>query len=236
MKKMHLMAKGLTAFALIFSLAACDNKDDVMEAENARVMVVHASPDAPAVDLLIDNNKVNSTALAYPGNTGYLNVAAGNRNIKVNAAGTSNSVIDANVNLMKDMNYSVFAYDVLSAIKPLVLMDDLTAPAAGKAHLRFIHLSPGAPAVTVGVLNGSTFTPLFSDRSFETAASATNNQAFTPVDAATYTVQVRLAGTETAVLTVPDVTLQSGKIYTVFARGQVGSTTSPLGASVIMHN
>lgn len=234
--KRNLLGKGLAAFALLFSLTACEDDDNVMEPENARVLVVHASPDAPGVDLLVDNTKVNAAALAYPNNTGYLTVAAGNRNIKVNAAGTSTSVINADINLAKDAAYTVFAYDVVSAIKPLVLVDNLAAPATGKAHIRFMHLSPNAPAVTVGVLTGTTFTPLFSNRSFETAATATANQGFTPVDAGTYTVQVRVAGTETAVLTVPNVALQGGKIYTVFAQGLVGNTTSPLGAGVIVHN
>lgn len=234
--KKNVFVSGLAVAALLFTLTSCDEDDDVMEQQNARVLVVHASPNAPAVDLLVDDKKVNTSALAYPNNTGYLTVGAGNHNIKVNATGTNNSVINANVDLMKGAAYTVFAYDVVSAIKPLVVMDNLATPASGKAHIRFMHLSPNAPAVTVGVLAGSNFMPLFSNRSFETAATATANQAFISVDAGTFTVQVRAAGTNDAVLTVPNVTLQAGKIYTVFAQGLVGNSTSPLGASVIMHN
>ena len=236
MKKMNLFKNLLMASAILFSLTACEDDDDMVEAEKSRVLVVHASPDAPAVDLLVDNVKVNAAALAYPGNTGYLDVASGNRNIKVNAAGTSTVAINADVSLMANTAYSVFAFDRVSQIKPLVLVDNLTAPATGKAHIRFMHLAPGAPSVTVGVLTGSTFSPVFTNRPFETAATATANQNFTPVDAGTYTFDVRLADGTTSVLTVPNVALQSGKIYTVFARGIVGNTTAPLGASVIVHN
>src|SRR5690606_25594351 len=104
---------------------------------------------------------------------------------------------------------------------------NLTTPAAGKAHVRFLHLSPGAPAVTIGVLTGTTFTPVFSNRAFETAATATANQGFTPVDAGTYNFDVRLTDGTTSVLAVNNIALQAGKIYTVFARGIVGNTTSP---------
>jgi hypothetical protein len=76
---------------------------------------------------------------------------------------------------------------------------------------------------------------VFSNRSFETIATATANSAFTPVDAGSYTFDVRLAN-NTSVLTVPNISLQAGKIYTVFARGIVGNTTTPLGAEVIAHN
>jgi hypothetical protein len=175
-------------------------------------------------------------ALSFPNNTGYLTVTAGTRNVKVNAAGTSTTVINADVPFTKDKNYSLFAYNQLASIGAILVEDNLSAPASGKAHIRFFHLSPGAPAVTVGVLAGSTFTPVFSNRAFETQATAAANQAFAPVDAGTYTFDVRVAGTTNSVLTLTGINLQAGKIYTVFARGIVGNTTTPLGASIIAHN
>ena len=60
--------------------------------------------------------------------------------------------------------------------------------------------------------------------------------AFTPLDAGTYNLQVRLAGTSTVVLDLPGITLTSGKIYTVFAKGLVGGTGSQaLGAQIIVN-
>ena len=218
-----------TAALLFSSLAFVSCKKE--KKEEARVLVTHASPDAPGVDLLVDNQK-----LTFPNSTGYLTVTAGTRNIKVNAAGTTTTVINADVPFTKDKNYSLFAYNQLASIGAVLVEDDLTAPASGKAHIRFFHLSPGAPAVTVGVLNGDVFTPVFSDRAFETQATATANQAFAPVDAGTYTFDVRVAGTTTSVLTLPGINLQAGKIYTVFARGIVGNSTTPLGATIIANN
>jgi hypothetical protein len=222
------------AAMLLFSTTLVSCKKE--EKEEARVLVTHASPDAPGVDLLVDNQKVNATALSFPNNTGYLTVTAGTRNVKVNAAGTSTTVINADVPFTKDKNYSLFAYNQLASIGAILVEDNLSAPASGKAHIRFFHLSPGAPAVTVGVLAGSTFTPVFSNRAFETQATAAANQAFAPVDAGTYTFDVRVAGTTNSVLTLTGINLQAGKIYTVFARGIVGNTTTPLSASIIAHN
>lgn len=225
----------LPALTLALGLTSCDKDDDDVVAQSS-VRVVHASPDAPGVDLYVDNAKVNSSALVYPNNTGYLNVNAGTRNIKVNAAGTQTTVINANVPFVESKAYSVFAYDVVASIKPLVVEDNLATPAAGKAHIRFLHLSPNAPGVTVGVLAGQNFTPVFSNRSFETQTTASANQAFTPVDAGTYNFDVRVASNNTSVLTLNGIVLQAGKIYTVFAKGLVGNNTSPLGAEIIVHN
>ena len=127
MKRMSLLRNGLGAALLLFSLTACEDDDEMMQESKARVMVVHASPDAPAVDLLVDNVKVNATALSYPNNTGYLEVASGTRNFKVNAAGTTTTVINADVPLMENAAYSVFAFDRVAQIKPLVVMDNLGA-------------------------------------------------------------------------------------------------------------
>jgi len=150
------------ALSLTASLLSCD-KDETPQA-TASVNIIHASPDAPGVDLLVDNIKVNTAALNFPDATGYVKVFAGTRNIKVNATGTTSSVINADLTFSANNFYSVYAYNRLASIGAFVVEDNLTVPAAGQAHLRFFHLSPNAPVVTVGTLSGTTFTPVFANR------------------------------------------------------------------------
>jgi hypothetical protein len=221
------------ALSLTASLLSCD-KDETPQA-TASVNIIHASPDAPGVDLLVDNIKVNTAALNFPDATGYVKVFAGTRNIKVNATGTTSSVINADLTFSANNFYSVYAYNRLASIGAFVVEDNLTVPAAGQAHLRFFHLSPNAPVVTVGTLSGTTFTPVFANRSFETQATASANQNFTPVAAGTYTFDVQASGA--SVLTLSNIVLQAGKIYTVFAKGLVNGTGSQaLGAQIVTHN
>jgi len=177
--------------------------------------------------LLVDN-AVAGTNLTFPNNTGYLQVNAGTRNVKVNVTGTSTTVIQANLNLMENKSYSVFAVNQVSAIEPLVFEDNLTSPASGKAHVRFIHLSPNAPAVNITLTDG---TIVFGNVSFKGSVD------FTPLNAATYNLQVRDAATnQTVVLELPNITLQAGKIYTVFAKGLLGgSGNQALGAQIIVN-
>jgi hypothetical protein len=217
---------GLTA-------VGCSSDDDDVPVQNARVMVVHASPNAPAVDVRI-NNAVALTNVAFPANSPYNSVPAGTTNIKVSPAGTTTYVIDANVDLVANTNYSVFAIDSVSKLKAAVVTDNLTAPAAGKAHVRFFHFSPNAPGVDIAVTNGPV---LFGNRLFNDQGTNTGAIAFTPVDAGSYNLEVRLAGTQTVVLPLPNISLTAGKIYTVFARGFVGGTgNQALNAQVILHN
>lgn len=220
----------LLTFATTISLASCSDDENTTAptpAEKANVLVVHASPDAPGVDLLVDNTVVG-TNLTFPNNTGYLSVDAGTRNVKVNVTGTTTTVIQADLNLTANKNYSVFAVNQVSAIEPLVLEDDLTTPASGKAHVRFIHLSPNAPSVNITLTDG---TIVFGDVAFKGSVN------FTPLDAGTYNLQVRDAATnQTVVLELPNITLQAGKIYTVFAKGLLGGTgVQELGAQIIVN-
>jgi hypothetical protein len=199
-----------------------------MTLATTNVLVTHASPDAPGVDLLVDGIVVNSQALEFPDNTGYLMVNSGTRNFKVNATGTSFTVIDETMTIGADMDYSVFAIDELSNIRALVLQDDLSTPASGKSHVRFLHLSPDAPAVDITLTDG---TVIFGDIAFG------EHVDFTPLDAGMYDLEVRVAGTNTVALELPGISLENGKIYTVFAKGFLnGEGTQALGAEIIANN
>lgn len=206
--------------------ASVDLKEKKVETKPmAKVMVVHGSPDAPAVDLLVDGTKVNSAGLAFPKNTGYLELEAGKEfNIKVNVAGTSTTAIEADLSFEKDKAYTVFAAGKVAEIAPLLLTDDLTAPAAGKAHVRFVHLSPDAPAVDIAVKSGPKVFEKVAFKGFS---------AFTPVDAGTLDLEVLVSSSGTKALDVSGVKLEAGKIYTIWAKGLLADGS--LGAEIIVN-
>jgi hypothetical protein len=230
-QKMKKLILALLVSLLTLTFIGCDDEETPVSPtplpSNSLVKVVHASPDAPGVDLLVDNT-IAGTNLTFPNNTGYLTVPSGTRNVKVNVTGTSTTVIEANLNLMTNKNYSVFAVNSVANIEAIVIEDDLTSPAQGKAHVRFIHLSPDAPAVDVTLSDG---TVVFGNKSFK------ESTAFTPLDAGTYDLEVRVAGTSTVALDLPVINLEAGKIYTVFAKGFLsGNGQQQLGAEIIVNN
>ena len=214
--------------AAIISFSSCTKKNDDTTFYSS-LSVTHASPDAPAVDIYIDNSKVTTTPFSFSNTTGYLkNLISGKRNIKVNVAGTTTNVINADITFDGNKNYSLFAIDSVSKLSTLLTVDDLTAPAAGKAHVRFIHLSPDAPAVDIAVVGGPV---VFPNSSFKSVST------FTPLGAGTYNLEVRVAGTTNVALTLPSITLESGKIYTVYAKGFLGGTgAQALDAGIIVNN
>jgi hypothetical protein len=206
MKRLYLT---LGTLVLILGLATTVMADGHM----ARVRVVHASPDAPAVDVWVNDNVAFSNA-PFKGITPYASLETGTYNVKVVPTGaTEPVVIEADLALEGAKDYTVVAVGKLENIEPLVLQDNNSTPAEGKAHVRFVHASPDAPAVDIAVKGGPV---IFSNIAFKGVGD------YTPVDAGTYDLEVRLAGTDTVALEVPGVNLTAQTVYTVFAMGLAG--------------
>ncbi len=217
MKRLILL---LMVLALTIGLATIS----LAQAPMAHVRVVHASPDAPAVDILV-NDGVAFSNVAFKEATAYASVPAATYNVKVVPSGaTTPVVIEADLVLTAEAaGYTVVAVGKLADIEPVVLMDSHTAPAASFAHLRFVHASPDAPAVDIAVKNGPV---LFSDVMFKEASD------YISVAATTYDLEVRLAGTGDVVLSVPGVALAGGTVYTVFAMGLAGGTPALMAVPI----
>jgi LPXTG-motif cell wall-anchored protein len=207
MKRLFLISAVLVLSLVLATSALAD-------AHEARVRVVHASPDAPAVDVWVNGSVAFSNA-PFKGITDYAKLEPGTYNVQVTPTGaTEPVVIDADLALETQTDYTVVAVGKLENIEPLVLVDNNSAPAAGKAHVRFVHASPDAPAVDIAVANGGPV--LFSNVPFKGVGD------YLPVDAGTYDLEVRVAGTETVALEVPGVALADGTVYTIFAMGLAG--------------
>jgi Domain of unknown function (DUF4397) len=214
--KLKLLTLLLAATALT---AACDDDDNTGPEGEARVRVVHASPDAPNVDVLLDENEVLSD-VAYLEASDYLEASAGGHNVKVNAAGTATTVIDTNVTLADGADYTVIAAGLAAEITPIVLLDDNSTPEAGNARVRAIHGAPGAPAVDVYVTapgaDIETVLPALNDVEFGDVAD------YLEVPAGDYQIRVTLAGTKVVAIDSGPLTLESGQVRTAIAVDALG--------------
>ena len=226
------MKKPTLALALLatFALAACNDDEDVTgPVTTAQLRVVHASPDAPNVDVLLDNAPV-LTNVAYKVASSYLEVPSGSRNLKVRATGTSTVVIDQNGTLDQNGFYTVLATGRVASIAPLVLTDDQTSPASGKIRLRLVHASPTAGNVDIYVTaptaDIATATPTLANVAFRAASN------YLEVPAGTYRVRITPAGTKTVAIDVNNVALAAGQVRTAVAVDAPGGG-APLGAILL---
>jgi hypothetical protein len=220
------------ALTLLATLAvsACNNDDEVTApATTADLRVVHASPDAPNVDVLVDNTAA-LTNVAYKAASTYLQVPSGSRNLKVRATGTTTVVIDQTATLNDGSAYTVIATGRVASIAPLVLTDDQTSPAAGNVRLRLVHASPAAGNVDIYVTaptaDITTATPTLANVAFRVASN------YLEVPAGTYRVRITPAGTKTVAIDVNNVALTAGQVRTAVAVDAPGGG-APLSAILL---
>lgn len=229
----HFITRFRTIFfsvALVVLLAACNDEEDFVSepVEVAFVSIYHASPDAPEFDILVDGRKINQNPFDYASYSGYLNFFTGDREIAFKAYNANNSLIDTTFSFVDQAAYSLFAINRLTDIEALLVVDSASAPAAGKAMIRFVHLSPDAPAFDV--VSDKAEEPLFAGRSFKQATP------FKVVSAGTYRFGVRNAGQSTEVLSAEGVDILPGGYYTIITRGFAnppGGNTNVLSVEVL---
>ncbi|MEI6100535.1 MAG: DUF4397 domain-containing protein [Eubacteriales bacterium] len=189
---------------------------------NSYIRILHAVPNAPAVDVYADG-KLLAQALAFKKITQYLSVPHGNYTIRIYPAGQkTNAVLTRRVHIPENAVFTVAATGILPNISLFTIHEHTHAQTSGKACVRFVHLSPNAPAVDVKLADGKM---VFDNVSYK---GITNSVC---LQEGNYSFKVTPASSETTVLNVPNVTLTANTYHTVYAVGLVGKTP-PLEALI----
>jgi hypothetical protein len=201
---------------ITFSLTGCMDTDNDIQPPQPRAIVsfYHGSPDAPEVDILINTQKINSQPFKYSDYSNYVEFVPGSVRVKFTPVNAVNAFIDTALTFKQDKAYSLFVVDKLQQVDILVVKDSLVVPATGKARVRFINLSPDAPAVDLAT-TGTDAATLFTNVDFK------GNTAYMDLAAGKHNLQVKAAGTGNVLLPVSNVDLSPGRIYTFVFRGFV---------------
>jgi hypothetical protein len=198
------------------------------EDQGAGVRVVHASSDAPNVDVYVDGqltpleNIPFGTVAPFAYLDGYAALPAGETRVQVTGTGTGLgqdgdlAVIDATLPLVNGQGYTVLAVDELNNITALVEEDQVRSIAT-QASLRIVHASVAAGNVDIYLVPGTqdgigNADPALSDVPFKAVTD------YLPIADGTYNVYIAPAGTGTPAITAEGVELNAGGVYTVVAR------------------
>ncbi len=189
----------------------------------ANLRVLHAAPDEPDVNILIDGNTVNSN-LAYSANTGYISVSSGSRHLQVEAINSSTPIVDTTLTLADSTNTTVIVTGT-TTISPIVLTDDTTTPTSGTAEIRLVNAAPSMGGADVYVVPTGTsivgVSPLVSGITFQTA-SPYQSLTITAGTSANYDVYFTEPGTKLAELATSGISITSGSALTFVSMNNVG--------------
>lgn len=200
-----------------------------------RLRALHASPDAPAVNVLV-NGVVALTNVDYTDGSGFLPVAESSR-VQVEAIIPSGNavVIDETLELDFSTDYTVIAVgDVAAPISPLVIANPSSEPiATGSFRAQVVHAAPAAPAVDVFVTapgaDLATSTPINS-----TPLAYRQSTGRIQAPAGDYQVRVTLGGNPaTVVFDSGSIALAENADLLVAAVENTGPGTTPIQLVVL---
>lgn len=188
---------------------------------SAYINVVNAGADT--INVFQNGSRINNTTSFYPnGSAGYLEVAAGLQQYQIKKAGSPDVVASLPLTLDSARAYSFFIAG-LSDDKTF-LINDLVPNSAENVYIRYVNASPGG---NFDVKIGSSFSA--ADIAFKGAT------AFIKVSSGKNTLNIYPAGTLTPVST-GTLTLEDGKVYTLFTKGAAGGTgNGAFGARLIIN-
>ncbi len=136
----------------------------------AMLRIVHASPDAPAVDVYPAGQVMPlATSLAYGQSTDYIQLPAGTYKVDLRAAGASPSdppaYTSGDISVMGGRSYTAIATGLLASsdsadsFRILPLEEDFGAASAGNLRVRIVHAGVDAPTVGLDVGNDDPSAP-----------------------------------------------------------------------------
>ena len=184
---------------------------DCFEIKNnsSLVRVFHAAPQAPNVDVYVNDQMVFSN-LAFGDFTRYVYLDEGEYNVSVYLAGQKDRpVINQMVDVPSQQIFTIAATGNLDNLGLLVIPDKVSkSPSQNYSSVRVIHLSPNAPGVDI-LVDGDT---LFEDISFGEGTD------YVDLNPGTYNVNVVL-NTDKSVVLPLKVSLNPDKIYSIYIIG-----------------
>lgn len=215
----------ITALFLFNLLLASCSKDETETTVYAYLSIANVSPTLGTYDAYIDGTKSNTSgALAFGGVSSYGTLTAGSHTLKFTTGSGTDILTSKTVSLEENGAYSAFLIDKASDMGILLVKDEMTVASTEKAFIRFINLSPDAPALDLSVRGGAT---LITSKAYKSASD------FQAIDPKTYSFELKANGLVEAALA--DQTLTAGKYYTIISRGlmTVGDIDQPFGAQLI---
>lgn len=216
----------------------------------AKVATFNFWPSSANVDMFVDNailgtNTSNVAYLQRFGTEPYQVLPTGFRLLEFDTTGKTTPSIQSQASYLSSTAYSLFLTGISGSTAFLSVTDKLTAPAAGKAHVRFLQLSSNADTAevvdTATIANNIFVSRTFRETSRKIGAATVNFNDFTAINAGEVRWKIRQvtkkASTKAGYPVALTETFADGKIYTIVLRGRSGgSGVQDLGYTVIQHN
>jgi len=178
------------------------------------IRVVNASPDAPALNVLVDGQPLVE-GITFGSASEYAAVSPGDHQIQVVPADGGAPIID------QTATFDGWTSNILAVVGQLANIQlqtnavDISETEAGQARLRVINAIPDAPTISVGVPG--------NEEAMVDGVQFPNASDYQTVDPGTYDLEIRNTDSGQTLLAAPGIQVDAGQVYDLFALGQVAN-------------
>jgi hypothetical protein len=191
---------------------ACD--DDSTSPDSAALRFLHAAPDVGAVAFRVDGATRVASAQYGAAPAAYSSLDADDHDLAVRLAAGTTDFATAELEAVQGERYTVVLSGQGDEADLLVVEDDDSAPAAGKARLRVLNAAPSAASVDVYVTAANTDLATVTPKA--SALTPEHASAYIVLDGGTHRIRITSAGSKTNILLdVQNVSLAAGKVRTL---------------------
>lgn len=224
-KKTH--SSILIVLSVVATVTSSCRKTEVVEpmvTGDANIRIVNTVLGSSPQDFYQLDTKVSTNTVGYGEFSNYLKVKAGTTTVSFRNTGATTASASANVGITTNASYTAFYYSTGSGSGYITgYTDDNTAPATGKARVRFVNLGPAfSNTINVSISGGAA---IFTGLAFDKPSIYTSIDANTAID-------VTVLSSSTT-LTIPGSNFIAGKIYTVWF--DAATTTSAKYHTVVQN-
>jgi hypothetical protein len=236
-RKLFILMGCITGCLLMMQLlSSCgtDNTTVNPSGSTTKIVVVNTCPDVGPLGLFVNTYQLGNntgtlaqrTFFRYSTPPVYYSIGTGALTLQLRTDHNLQYTTDT-ITTLANKSYSLFftGLAAVDSVSTLLINDDLTLPPLGRGRMRFINLSPRAPALDVYV-NGAIG---FSKTAFKKVAP------YIELPAGVYDFKLTVSGGATSqIADLPLVTIQDGKVYTLYSKGLIGRTdTAAISLNVI---
>jgi Domain of unknown function (DUF4397) len=205
-----------------WSITSCGKSAASVAGLNIQYQIINLSPDLYPVNLFIDYKLINTLSpYTFEINQGYFYVPSIDTPYQIRSAlGSQAPIFNRDDILGTGAKYSLFITGSFgnNQLNEIFTLDTSAAPAVGRGKIRFLNASPTELGGLDLTANGtSAFTKI----------SYPNYSAFMEIPVGNYDFKINETnGNGATIKDLPGITIQDGRLYTIYAFGYTTRTDS----------
>ncbi|WP_295667977.1 DUF4397 domain-containing protein [uncultured Mucilaginibacter sp.] len=223
----------LFGFALFFitQISSCGKSGNASpKGLNIQYEILNLSPDMMPVSLFIDNKQVNSAPYIFGVRQGYFYVPSTDVPYQIRSVQYSGTTYLTRSDVLTvRAKYSLFIVGSRGdgSDTTIFTVDTAGTPTPGRGKIRFVDASPSATGGLDVLANDS---PLFSGVAYQKISK------YIELPVGNYDLKIQPTGTTTVIKELTPVTIQDGRLYTLYAYGYTSrADTAAFNAATIVN-